>query len=118
MDPLASTPQPPYYAVIFTSLHTGEDQGYEEMADRMEALARAQPGFLGLESAQSPDGAGITISYWASAEAIRGWREQLDHRAAQERGRAAWYRAYQVRVCRVERAYGFERASEDSAPQP
>jgi len=67
---IARTPQPPYYAVIFTSQRTEGDRGYGRMADRMIELARAQPGFLGVESVRGADGLGITVSYWASKEAI------------------------------------------------
>ena len=48
---LAQTPQPHYWAVIFTSQRTEGDQGYSAMSDEMEALACAQPGYLGLEHA-------------------------------------------------------------------
>ncbi|MFD2785042.1 antibiotic biosynthesis monooxygenase family protein [Hymenobacter rubripertinctus] len=102
---LASTPAPPYYAVIFSSLRTEGDQGYAETAELMDELARQQLGYLGLESAR--DGLGITVSYWRDEESIRAWKRQLDHLEAQQRGRAQWYAAYQVRVCKVERAYGF-----------
>lgn len=105
MEP-ARTPPPPYYAVIFTSLRTGVDEGYEEMARRMVELARQQPGFLGVESARGTDGLGITVSYWSSPEAIAAWRRQTEHRVAQERGRRDWYSRYELRVARVERAYG------------
>ena len=102
---LASTPQPPYYAVIFTSLRTDVDEGYGDMAARMVELAAGQPGFLGVESAR--DGLGITVSYWESPEAIRAWKAHAEHRLAQEHGRRQWYSAYRTRVCRVEREYGF-----------
>lgn len=47
----ANTPQPPYYAVIFTSQRSDtEHQAYADMADAMVALAGQQPGFLGAES--------------------------------------------------------------------
>lgn len=62
--------EPPYFAVIFTSVRTQGDGGYGEMAERMEELASEQPGFLGIESARGPDGLGITVSYWASRDAI------------------------------------------------
>ena len=55
-------PQKPYYAVIFTSLRTPGDEGYAQMAEEMETLARKQPGFLDVESAR--DDVGITVSYW------------------------------------------------------
>ena len=71
---IATTPKPPYYAVIFTSLSTEGDRGYGHMADRMVELAAQQPGFLGVESARTTDGLGITVSYWSSGEAIAAWK--------------------------------------------
>lgn len=102
--PIADTPKPPYYAVIFTSLRTETDEGYAQMAEQMEEAARLRPGFLGMESARS--GLGITVSYWADTEAIRQWKAETTHRLAQKYGREKWYSAYRVRVCRVEREYG------------
>jgi heme-degrading monooxygenase HmoA len=101
---LAITPQPPYYAVIFTSMRTEGDRGYAEVARRMIELARSQPGFLGVESARN--GLGITVSYWADEAAIAAWRSNAEHRLAQARSRE-WYAAFRVRVCRVEREYGY-----------
>lgn len=109
---LARTPEPPYWAVVFTSLRTPvDDAGYAQTADEMEALAALQPGFLGVESARGADGLGITVSYWASEDAVAGWRRNADHLAAQRAGRETWYRAYELRVARVERAYGFRAPS-------
>ena len=103
---IAATPPPPYWAVIFTSTLTKREEAeYAEMAERMVALAAVQPGFLGIESAR--DGLGITVSYWASLEAIRQWKAQVDHLLAQQMGREKWYSAYKTRVCKVERDYGF-----------
>lgn len=106
---IASTPQPPYSAVIFTSLRSGQDDGYADTAARMLELAAQQDGFLGVESTRGADGLGITVSYWRDEAAIRHWREQSEHRIAQQRGRQDWYSAFQVRVCRVERDYGLQR---------
>lgn len=102
----AQTPEPPYYAVIFTSQRTAGDEGYGDMAERMVALAAQQPGFLGVESVRGADGVGITVSYWSSEEAIAAWRADAEHRLAREQGRNRWYAGFQVRVARVERAYG------------
>src|SRR5438309_538967 len=103
---IAETPEPPYFAVIFTSLRTEGDAGYGEMSARMEELARGQPGYLGIESARGADGLGITVSYWASEDAVRAWKRNAEHAVAQRRGRDEWYRHYRVRVCRVDRVYG------------
>jgi heme-degrading monooxygenase HmoA len=99
-------PKPPYYAVIFSSRRTAGDRGYERMADRMMELAAQQPGFLGVESVRDADGTGITVSYWASEEAIRDWKANAEHRVAQEAGRKVWYSEFAIRVAKVERAYG------------
>ncbi|SFY15702.1 MULTISPECIES: antibiotic biosynthesis monooxygenase [unclassified Pseudomonas] len=98
-----------YYAVIFTSLRTDADQDYAEAAERMLALAREQPGFLGVESARGEDGLGITVSYWSSEAAIQSWKRHPEHRAIQERGRVTWYTHFHTRVCKVEREYAFQR---------
>lgn len=107
----AATPAPPYYAVIFTSRRTDQDADeYAEMASTMEALAEAQPGYLGHESARDPDsGLGITVSYWDSEDAIRAWKAHVDHAAARRMGRERWYEVFAVRIARVERAYGWQR---------
>ncbi|MEQ5835309.1 antibiotic biosynthesis monooxygenase [Marinobacter sp. NFXS9] len=105
---IADTPEPPYYVVIFTSLRTDVDQGYDAMARKMVALAAEQPGFLGVESAR--EAVGITVSYWRDTGAIRSWKAHAEHLVAQELGRGAWYRQYAVRVARVERAYSFGEA--------
>ena len=103
----ASTPAPPYYVVIFTSLRAEGDHGYEEMAARMQEMAAGQPGFLGMESARGADGLGLTVSYWSSLKAIASWKAVAEHRDAQRRGQEVWYSRYCVRICRVEREYGF-----------
>lgn len=104
MPTLVQTPQAPYFAVIFTSIRSEGDNGYGETASEMLELAAEQPGFLGFESARQE--IGISVSYWASLEAIAAWKANLAHRQAQGRAKD-WYSAFRVRVCRVEREYGF-----------
>ena len=103
---IAATPEPPYFAVIFSSQRTEGDRGYAAMAERMVALARRQPGFLGVESARDPEGFGLTVSYWADEAAIAAWRADAEHAEAQRLGRERWYQAFRLRVCRVERESG------------
>ncbi|MFF2849894.1 antibiotic biosynthesis monooxygenase family protein [Streptomyces sp. NPDC058001] len=101
--------EPPYYAVVFTSVRTDGDNGYGETADRMEELVQEIPGFLGMDIARTPGGLGVTVGYFRDEDAIKEWRAVLDHRAAQSRGRAEWYERYAVHVAKVERSYAFER---------
>lgn len=79
-DGLANTPDPPYYAVIFTNRRSGGD-----------------------------DGVGLTVSYWRDEGSLKAWKQVAEHAAARRLGRQRWYDAYELRVARVERAYNFER---------
>ncbi|GLZ41902.1 antibiotic biosynthesis monooxygenase [Actinokineospora sp. NBRC 105648] len=113
---LAVTPDPPYYAVIFSSLLSPHDQGYAEAATRMMDLVQSSPGFLAVDSARGDDRLGITVAYFRDEESIRAWRDHVEHTTTRERGRAQWYDAYELRVAKVERAYGFRRAPADIRP--
>jgi heme-degrading monooxygenase HmoA len=97
----------PYYAVIFTSIRTDIDQNYSDMAVKMVELAQLQEGFLGIESARNE--IGITVSYWKSLEAIKKWKQNLDHLEAQHKGIEKWYERYTVRIAKVEREYSFNK---------
>ncbi len=103
----------PYYAVIFTSTQKEDIEGYAEMANQMEALAKTQNGFLGMDSARNDTstalsaGVGITVSYWESLEAIKNWKQNTEHLVAQQKGRQNWYSWYNVKICKVEREYEF-----------
>ena len=100
---IANTPKPPYYAVIFTSIRSEGDNGYNTMADEMMALAAQQDGFLGVESARNE--VGITVSYWQSLDSIKNWKANSRHLLAQKYGREKWYANYKVRICIIEYDY-------------
>ncbi|MEK5332547.1 MULTISPECIES: antibiotic biosynthesis monooxygenase family protein [unclassified Lysinibacillus] len=98
-----------YYAVIFTSQRTNDDNvGYAKMADTIEDLAKQQPGFLRVESTRNHEGHGITVSYWESLEAIRNWKVNAKHAVAQQLGKEKWYSHYHVEICQVMRTYSFQ----------
>lgn len=104
---IANTPNPPYYAVIFSSINLEYSAGYSEMADKMVQLASKQEGYLGIESARNE--LGITVSYWEDLESIKKWKENAEHTIARERGRHEWYQSFKTRIAKVERDYGFEK---------
>ena len=92
---IANTPKPPYYAVIFTSIHTNrEKEEYDTASARMVELAQNMPGF------------GITSVYWKDKESIKAWRNHEEHKVVKKRGRAIWYEKYIVRIAKVEKDYG------------
>ncbi len=104
---IAETPNPPYYAVIFSSIRTGVDDSYLEVAEKMNALAKLQEGYLGIETARNE--LGITVSYWRDLESIKKWKQNTEHSFARDKGRKSWYQSFKTRIAKVERDYGFEK---------
>jgi len=104
-DGFAVTPEPPYYAVIFTAQRKEADAAYDAMAQAMFELAAKQPGCLGAEHARDATGLGITVAYFTDEAAIRAWKKNAEHLAAQRLGIERWYSRYHIRVAKVERAY-------------
>ena len=111
---IAQTPDPPYTAVIFTSVRSADDSGYAAAAMRMEELAAEQPGFLGIESAREE--LGITVSYWRDEAAAAAWKRVAEHIGAQRVGRERWYADYRVRIATVTREYGRDPHHRDASP--
>lgn len=107
---LAEPGEPPYTAVIFSSvrLPAADSPEYGEAARRMEELAAEQPGYRGIESATS-GGLGVTVSYWTTGDAATAWKAVAEHAAVQLMGRQRWYADYRVRIATVERDYGMHR---------
>ena len=104
-DRFASTPEPPYYAVIFPNQLRDSHDGYEAMGDKMFEMASQHPGCLGAESTRDASGFGITISYWKDEASIANWKANAKHLVAQKLGIESWYAHFELRVARVERAY-------------
>ncbi len=113
-DRFARLPKPPYYAVVFSSQRRDNpgDDGYGAMAEYLERKVRQQPGFLGVESTRDAEGFGITVAYFEDEAAIAAWRRDSEHADARARGRKEWYEHFELRIARVERAYGGPTAGE------
>ncbi len=106
MSPIATTPKPPYIAVIFTNIYKPETgDGYSQTADAMVELAAKQDGYLGIESVRDKEGTGITVSYWRDEDSIKKWKAVGAHQAAQKAGKKKWYKAYTTRIATVSRDY-------------
>ena len=103
--------------VLFRSrlTDTAAADGYTEMAEEMETLARAMPGFVDVKAFKAEDGERLTIVWWQDEETLRGWREQVRHRLAQRLGREKWYEYYKIEVAEVVRQNAFERRATDAA---
>ena len=92
------------YVVIFRSLLAEDSKGYSKTAERMKKLVSQQAGFLEFSSVRE-EALGITVSYWKNLAAIKKWKENLEHLAAQKKGKEKWYSAYSIQVCKIEKDY-------------
>jgi heme-degrading monooxygenase HmoA len=101
---VVDAPTPPYYAVIAPAELAEDVSGYPELASKLIELAKRQPGFLGIESGFQR-GFALAVSYWTSLEAIQGWRTNVEHVLAKEKGKSMWFRKYVTRIAKVERVY-------------
>lgn len=106
---MTSTATQTQWLVVFTSKRRLDDLGYQQQAERMETLARSQPGFVRMVSVRQADGHGITLSYWNSAAAIAAFKSIPEHLQAQQTGRTTWYDEYTVDIAQIERSYQFKR---------
>jgi heme-degrading monooxygenase HmoA len=77
------------------------------IAAELRQFLQDRDGFISIERFQSltEEGKLLSLSFWRDEEAIRSWREQLEHREAQRRGREELFDDYRIRVARVERDY-------------
>lgn len=120
LAPIRGDDVSPYVAVIFTNVRARvvgpdgssapvDDEGYGAMAERMDSLARDQPGYIGIESVRGADGFGITVSYWETEAHAAAWKQVTEHLGAQLLGRERWYERYVTRVATVTRSYAWQR---------
>ena len=86
------------------SLASAADWQAQRRGKSVIELAKEQPGFLGIESGFQK-GFALAVSYWASLEAIEGWRRNARHMIAKEMGKTKWFRKYVTRIAKVERVY-------------
>ena len=97
--PSTDTPRTEVVTVFRSRLRDDAGDDYARTADAMEQRARAMPGFVDFKTFTAADGERVSLITFASREAHDGWRDDPEHRAAQQRGRALWYAEYTIQVC-------------------
>lgn len=104
---------PGIVAVIFKAKRTlADEDGYQNAANAMSALAKQQAGYCGEDHARAEDGLGITVSYWQDESHARAWHDHPDHAAIRDQGRDVWYEYYTLHVARIERSYDWQKADD------
>ncbi|MEM7256685.1 MAG: antibiotic biosynthesis monooxygenase [Pseudomonadota bacterium] len=89
---------------------------YLELAAELKGTLEAIKGFESVERFQSiyDDNKMLSLSFFASHEALDEWRNVAEHRVAQKVGRSRYFADYRLRVVEVLRDYGMEQR--DQAP--
>jgi heme-degrading monooxygenase HmoA/ketosteroid isomerase-like protein len=101
------------HVIVFRSrLREGIEAEYGNHAGKIYELAVAQPGFLSAKDFTAGDGERLALIEWASAPELHAWREHLEHRAAQDRGRSHYYATYSLQICSEIRASEFVTGGE------
>lgn len=106
----------PWVTVFRSRLRPGVEDEYRGLAAQMEALARAQPGFVDFKTFAAPDGERVSIVVFASADTHDAWRRHPEHRRAQDLGRARLYQSYAISVCTERRAHRFDAGGPGADP--
>lgn len=110
-------------AVIFEVVPSaGGRAEYLERAAQLAPLLALVDGFISIEryTSMSAPAKVLSLSFWRDEDAVRAWREQEQHRAAQAAGRAGVFEHYRLRVAAVVRDYGLlerEQAPPFHAPR-
>ncbi|QBK04737.1 antibiotic biosynthesis monooxygenase [Hylemonella gracilis] len=104
-------------AVLFElEAKPGAEAAYFDTAAQLRPLLEGIDGFLSVERFQSLSRPGryLSLSFWRDEDAVRAWRQQTPHRAAQQAGRSELFADYRLRVAAVLRDYGLR--DRDNAP--
>ena len=99
---------------VFRSRLRPEAQAeYGELAPQMSKLARSMPGYKSHKVFVAEDGERLTLVEFEDDATQFDWASHPEHRAAQERGRSAFYSEYSLQICEVKRESRFSTSEEN-----
>jgi len=96
------------FAVIFEVYPKDEDKDeYLLIAAGLRKFLENRDGFISIERFQSltDEGKVLSLSFWDNERAIEEWRNIIEHRSAQKKGRDSLFHSYRIRVAKVVRDY-------------
>jgi len=96
--------------IVEFELRTGMESEFETASQQMQEQVKKYDGFLGETPCCSIENAKrlVTLFYWRDRESIKAWREDPEHLKTQQLGREKIFAWYKIRVCELEREYGWE----------
>lgn len=106
------------YAVIFeVEVKPERKEEYLQIASELRNELNKIDGFISVERFQSlvDESRLASLSFWESEEAISKWRNNLNHKVAQQKGRSELFSDYRLRVAHVVRDYGLKNRGQAPA---
>jgi heme-degrading monooxygenase HmoA len=93
--------------VVFRSRNRpdGDLEEYSRRSKRLHELVQQHPGFISIESFETPDGEEVSLELFESDESVKAWRDNPEHRDTQRWARDHFYSWYSAQVSEVIRAY-------------
>ena len=95
-------------AVIFEVVPTKEGKAeYLEIAATLRQFLENRDGFISIERFQSltDENKILSLSFWRDETAVAAWRNELEHRNAQKKGKESLFHSYRIRVAEIVRDY-------------
>ncbi len=102
-------------AVIFEVWPKPEHrQTYFDLAADLKPLLATIDGFISVERFESLTEKGkiLSVSFWRDEAAVEAWRNTMEHRRSQARGRTTVFSDYRLRIASVIRDYGMNDRAE------
>ena len=102
------------YAVIFeVEIAEGKQNQYLEIAAMLKEQLVKMPGFISIERFESlvNEGKLLSLSFWEKEEDLLFWKKNVEHMAAQKKGRASIFKDYRIRIAKVERDYNMQTST-------
>jgi heme-degrading monooxygenase HmoA len=72
---------------------------YGQRVGKLFEIVAAMPGFRGIRSYEAEDGERLSLIEFDSHESLAAWRENAEHRIAQQLGREKYYAEYHLQIC-------------------
>ena len=98
--------------IVEFELQAGAEVEFETASQQMQEQVKKYDGCLGEAPCSSIENENIfvTLFYWRDRESIKAWRDDPQHVEIQHLGREKIFAWYKIRVCEIERQYGWNRS--------
>ncbi len=96
--------------IVEFELRAGMESEFETARKHMQEQVKKYDGFLGEVPCRSIENEKTFVTHfcWRDRESIKAWREDPEHVKTQQLGREKIFASYKIRVCELEREYGWE----------